>query len=156
MQIKNWFLDKKTRWKVIKIISVIFTIAFVVFNGVLGIVNHSIWNGSVCVYYIFLLSILLTIILNERKLLPEQEIEKQTSRKKVYYITTILLLIMNVSMFAPITYMVLHQNEVNIGLIPAIMFAVYTTYKVTLAIINYKRNRKSKNLSFRPKFEPLS
>ncbi|MDE7100910.1 MAG: hypothetical protein K2O05_03550, partial [Anaeroplasmataceae bacterium] len=45
--------------------------------------------------------------------------------------------------------MVLNQKNVLMGLIPAIAMAAYTTFKITMAIINYKKTRKNDHLSIR-------
>ena len=41
----------------------------------------------------------------------------------------------------PISLMVLLQNQVNIGKIPAIAMAAYTTYKITMALIHIRRQK---------------
>ena len=149
MNLKRIFLNKDLNWKITKTISVVLTLAFMVMNGVLGITKHSIWNGCVCIYYILLSIILIFLVINEDNLTNESEHVKHRSRKRLYYSSSILLFIMNISMFYPIIMMITNENNLNFGLIPAIAFAAYTTYKITLSIINYTKNRKNENLSMR-------
>ena len=49
--------------------------------------------------------------------------------------TGVLLLILNISMIGPITMMVTQQKPVDMTLIPAIVMAAYTTYKITMASV---------------------
>ena len=51
------------------------------------------------------------------------------------------MLAMNIALVVPISLMVLMQKPTNLGLIPAIAMAAYTTYKITMAIVNMRRSR---------------
>ena len=59
------------------------------------------------------------------------------------------MFVMNISLILPITLMVLSEKQVDMGLIPAISIAVYTTYKVTMAIINFVKYKRYQNLAYR-------
>ena len=85
-------------------------------------INQNSWNISIAIYYILLLFIRLLIILSKKE-------------KITYIFTSIFLFIINLALIAPITIMALNQKNINIGLIPAIGIATYTTYKITNAII---------------------
>lgn len=54
------------------------------------------------------------------------EEKKRTVQQKV---TTNLLLILNIALILPITLMIKLEKPTDMGLIPAIAMAVYTTYK---------------------------
>ena len=131
------------------IISLIMCFAFIVFNAFLGIYYLSIWNGTISVYYIFLLLIRLIILINESKIRDYEENKKIEKRNKLFYISFIFLIILDISLIVPITLMVFNERSYNFGLIPAISLAAYTTYKITATIITYKRNRSNENISFR-------
>lgn len=131
------------------IISLIMCFAFSVFNAFLGIYYLSIWNGTISVYYIFLLLIRLIILINESKIKDYEEDKKIEKRNKLFYISFIFLIILDISLIVPITLMVFNERSYIFGLIPAISLAAYTTYKITATIITYKRNRSNENISFR-------
>ena len=130
-------------------ISFLISIAFALYNGFLGLYKHSIWNGCICVYYLLLLSIKALILISETKLKNEDDNIKAIKRKKTFYISSVLLFLINIALFAPVTLMVLNKRSIEFGLIPAITIAAYTTYKVTLSIISYTKNRKNINLAVR-------
>lgn len=133
-------LNNEKKWRIMVVISFLVSFAFALFNGVLGVVNKSIWNGSICVYYLLLLAIKLFILIGETK---------SKNNKKVFIFSSVFLIFIDLAMFAPITIMVLNQKEVKLSLIASIAVAAYTTYKITMAIINYNKNKRNENLSFR-------
>ena len=45
--------------------------------------------------------------------------------------------------------MIIHPKDVSFGLIPSIAVAAYTTYKITIAIINYVKVKKYNNIMFK-------
>ena len=149
MNIKSYFTNPEKKQTATLIISFIITVAFATLNGFLGVFRHSIWNGSMCLYYLFLLAIKTVIIVVEKNVNSFNAEQKIIARKKTFFATSIILLVTSVSMAIPITLMMLNQKDFEIGLIPAIAVAVYTTYKITFSIINYKKNRRNQNLSFR-------
>ena len=149
MNIKHYFLSKENRLNFTIICSFVINLVFALFNGFLGLYEHSIWHGSVCFYYLTLLSVKIIIIVCEQKIKNKDENQKDITRKKIFLSSSILLFIINLSLIAPITLMVLNQKTTNIGLIPAITVAAYTTYKVIISIVNYAKNRKSTNLLYR-------
>lgn len=148
--IKEKLKNKETRWLVAITISFITTILFALYNGFLGLYKHSIWNGSICVYYLFLVALKLVILTNEHKMKNIQNEElKSSKRKKVFFVLSIFILVMNFSLVVPISLMVLSQKQVEFGLVPAIIVATYTTYKITMAIINYVKFKSYENLAYR-------
>lgn len=149
IQLKDLWYNKEKRWQITMTISFLISIAFALYNGFLGLYKHSIWNGCICVYYLLLLSIKALILISETKLKNEDDNIKAIKRKKTFYISSVLLFLINIALFAPVTLMVLNKRSIEFGLIPAITIAAYTTYKVTLSIISYTKNRKNINLAVR-------
>ena len=92
-------------------------------------------------FYLLLVVIRGIILLTEYRIKSEREEEKQRRRRKTFLITSVLLLLLNLSLMLPISLMVLLQNQVNIGKIPAIAMAAYTTYKITMALIHIRRQK---------------
>lgn len=67
------FLNQKRRkyyhfiTSVVSSFTAVINLAFMIVNGVMGIVYRSLWNGSICVYYFLLGFIRLSIVATERK-----------------------------------------------------------------------------------------
>lgn len=149
MGVKEFFAKKENRAKTALICSFVATFAFAVFNGALGIVKKSVWNGSICVYYFALLLIKGLIIFTELRSKNSEEEYKRVLRQKTFIITTVLLFFIDLALIAPITLMVLNKKEVDMGMIPSIAIATYTTYKVIYSIIKYKSAGKNPDLTAR-------
>ena len=125
------------------------TALFALYNGWLGIRNRALWNGTICVYYLLLTALRGYLILAEagRFKLPP----KLRRRRGRWAFTTSswVLLALNLALVAPITLMVRMQRPVGTGLIHAIALAAYATWKITMAIINFFRRRRSRDLVVR-------
>ncbi len=124
---------------------------FIIFNGVLGIVYHSIWHGSICVYYILLFVAKGSIVnLSGRQLLlakkTGEDIFDNPKIKTEYYLTHILLLLIDLALIFPIAYMVKGNRSYEFGMAPALVMALYTTYRIVMGIINLKRTKKVDNV----------
>ena len=52
---------------------------------------------------------------------------------------------MDVSLIGPIYVMVSGERSYTYGLIPAIAMAAYTTYRITISIIHFRKSRKKDN-----------
>ena len=52
--IDTWKSDYEFKTKTVSLVSAIIGIAYTIFNGFLGIYYSSIWNGTICVYYVLL------------------------------------------------------------------------------------------------------
>lgn len=118
-------------------ISVLCSLAFSIYNGILGLIKHTVWNQAIFLYYLLLLIIRFTLYHNKKK-----DYEKPT-----YIVTSIILFIMNIVMIFPAILMVNGQKSVNMTLIPAIAIALYTTCKVISVIYNLcSKKKKSESL----------
>lgn len=126
-------------------LSAVINIAFMVFNGAMGVVYLSLWNGSICVYYLLLGLVRTMIVLAGRKRFSE-DAERTQFCRKVYIRTHLLLLLMDAAMVTPIAVMARGGREFTYGLIPAIAMAAYTTYRITMAIRHFIKTRKSDNI----------
>ena len=136
---KKWSESYSFKTLISSTASLCVTILFALYHGFLGLAASSIWHGSICVFYLLLVVIRGIILLTEYRIKSEREEEKQRRRRKTFSITSVLLLLLNLSLMLPISLMVLLQNQVNIGKIPAIAMAAYTTYKITMALIHIRR-----------------
>lgn len=145
-RIKN---DEKYRIYLSFIISMIISFIFSIYNLYLGIFHSLIWNLCISFYYILLLCIRFILFFNNYINKSRSEYEVKKSRFITFIITSICLLLLNLVLIAPAILMVQGQKEVNMTLIPSIALAAYTTYKITLAIIKFKKYKSSDNLVLR-------
>lgn len=129
--------------------SFLVTTAFALYNGFLGLRYGSVWNGCICVYYI-LLSVTRGIIpFVEKKNLVLSENAVKKRRILTFRITSVIMLVTDIALIIPIALMVLNTRSVNMGLIPSITMATYTTFKIVTAAINIKKAGKSDNILVR-------
>lgn len=141
--LKMWKKDYAFKTMASSMISFGITILFAFYNGVLGIRLVSVWHGSICVFYLLLIAIRGMILLTEKKNIVRNEQEKVYHRHKTYIISSVILLVLNLALILPISLMVILERPVNIGLIPAIAMATYTTYKITMASIHIQKQKNS-------------
>ncbi len=123
------------------------TLAFLGYNLFMGIAYHSIWNISISIYYFLLLTMKSTVIMCEKIWRNASAELLRTRRVKLFRAVCRILILVDAAMALPIALMVMSQRQVDMGMIPAIAVAAYTTYKVTLAVINYQKTRKKDHLS---------
>lgn len=129
--------------------SFIINIAFFVYNLILGIIYNSIWNWSISIYFALLIMLRSIIIFKEKNFSKCNIVNLKQKRLLLFKIVCWCFILMDVSLIVPISLMVLSKRIVDIGMIPAIAIATYTTYKVTLAIINYLKKKSKINPSIR-------
>lgn len=124
------------------------TILFALYNGYLGISLQSGWHGSICAFYLLLAMIRSLILYTEWKNRSQNKQMRAFFRRRAYFYTCCLLSLLDLVLIAPISLMALMRKPVNIGLIPAIAMAVYTTYKVTMAFmqVRWQSSRQSGNM----------
>ncbi len=125
------------------------TLVFAVYNAYLGIHLHSVWNGSISVYYILLTVIRGAVIHAEDRIYRKMQAEEKHIRRRTFFFSSISLIIMNLALIVPVTLMVRLQRPVSLGLIPVIMMAAHTVFKVTMASINFRKKDRSENLFVR-------
>lgn len=128
------------------IISMLIGFAFALYNGVIGIVYRSLWNGTICVYYFLLAGIRAIIISLHRKEAAGRHKQDAAHRRKTCFATHMVLILMNISLVVPAAVMVTDGRSYTYGLIPAIAMAAYTTYRITMSIIHYRRSRHNANI----------
>lgn len=131
---KTWESDYYFSTVFSSAISTLISIVFALYNGALGIVYQSQWHGLICVYYLLLATIRAILIGTRRK-----------NKKTIRMITYLLLLVMDVSLIGPIYVMVSGERSYTYGLIPAIAMAAYTTYRITISIVHFRKSRKKDN-----------
>ena len=142
----RWRSDYAFSTTVSAVASLGITTLFALYNGFLGIKLTSLWNGGICVYYLLLVGIRGTLLLKERKLEDKGSGEKARGQKKALLVSAIMLLALNLALIYPITVMARLERVLDIGRIPAIAMAAYTTYKITMAAIHMRKRNKVESI----------
>ena len=129
--------DYNKRTVIFSFLSVIATICFTVYNGILGFLFSSIWHISIFAYYVFLLLIkgLLVFGITNKK--------AKNNQLRIVYTTFIILIVMTIAMIAPAFLLLLDKRTYNLGLIPSIASAAYTTYSIVVSILNMKKSKNA-------------
>ncbi len=143
--IEKWKKDYAFKTIASSVISLGATILFALYNGFLGIHLLSVWHGSICVFYLFLIAIRGMILLTEKKNMARDEQERVHHRYKTAVISSLMLLLLNLALILPISLMVILEKPVNMGLIPAITMATYTSYKITMASVHIQKQRRNRD-----------
>ena len=90
----------------------------------------------ICIlYFLLLIKGLLVIGILHKK--------TRNNQLAIVYLTFALLIIMTIAMIAPAVLLVLDKRTYNLGLIPSIASAAYTTYSITMSIVNMKKAKNS-------------
>lgn len=127
-------------------VTALINIAFTVYNGVLGAVYHSAWNYSICVYYLLLSVVRSVVVYAQKSALKTRTAADKDIQRRVYFRTHIALIFMNLTLIVPIAVMVRGERSYTLGKIPAIAMAAYTTYRITVGIMNFRKAQKHDNL----------
>ena len=147
--IDMWKADYQFKTLATSTLSALVGLGFTVFNVVLGIIYKSVWNISISVYYVLLAIVRGIVVHSQRKVNVADNQKKQEQYKRIYFKTHILMIFMDMCLIAPIAYMVIGERSYEYGLIPAIAMAAYTTYRITMGIINLGKSRKQENILIR-------
>ena len=118
------------------------TALFALYHGYLGLYYTSVWHGSIGIFYLLLMVIRGTILLTEKQNQRRPTSAQDRCRRRAFLISSLLLLVMDLALFWPITMMVVLDKPVSMGLTPAIAMAAYTTWKITMASIHMNQQRR--------------
>ena len=135
--------DRTFRAHVAALGSLAASMAFALYNGVLGLVYRAPWNGSICVYYLLLSGIRGYILYTGHRLAGVPPANRRRPERRARALSAGALLALNLTLIAPISMMVRMRRPVDMGLIPAIATAVYATWKITMAAIRYRRRTRT-------------
>lgn len=110
------------------------------YNGVLGIINHSIWFIIMCAYYIVLSTMRLSAVLCDWK-------NKNTSSNDIEYFVMklcgVLLVLLNFVLAGAIYISLSQDIATKYDKIIMITIATYTFYKITITIIKAVKQHKN-------------
>lgn len=115
------------------------TVAFALYNGVLGVSRSSVWHGSICVYYLLLSALRGGLLAAKQRSGGLTGGDAARQRRRVFWIASAVMLVMNAALAVPAALMVLDRRPAQMGMIPAIASAAYTTYKISAAAVKLRR-----------------
>lgn len=119
------------------------TALFALYHGYLGLRYSSVWHSSICVFYFLLMLIRGSILLTEKKNQGLPETEKELSRHRTFFLSSAMMVALDLSLMLPLALMVTQATPVTMGLVPAIAMAAHTTYKIILASIHFRREKRN-------------
>lgn len=123
------------------------SLLFAIYNAYLGIRYYDAFGIGISIYYFLLIFIRFSALIVEKSVLKDDDITKGKKRKRYYFFASIFIFVIDFCLIAPIILMVIHPRDFNLGMIPAITVATYTTYKIFISINNYKKSNKTSNLT---------
>lgn len=136
---QKWFSDANLRMNVLLYGSLIWDIAFAIFQLVLGFYHKSFWFSSIFGYYVMLGVMKFFLVKNTKK---DKEVEQEQVELKKYVISGWLLLFINLALALIVFFMVYWNRTFYHHMITTIAMAAYTFFTFTFAIINLFRDKK--------------
>ena len=140
---KRIMQEQRYRIVLVATFSFFLNLLYAFYNGVLGVINQSVWFITMCVYYIILSTMRFSCILCERKNTPASSADAE------YFVMKLsgILLALSSFVLTGVIYISLSQNiATKYNKIIMITIATYTFYKITMAIIRAMKQRKNPSL----------
>lgn len=125
---------------IVSISSLFISFLYTIYNMIIGIINYSIFNGIISIYYLLLTicnSILIYRIYRTKK--------SEKPYKITYIFIYIILFLLTISFIGPAILLLLNDNIFFLDTIYSIVCALFTTISMTFSIINYVKARKEDN-----------
>lgn len=148
--VNGYFSDTYSRTMINTIFSLGLGVCFVAYNAFVGLYYSSVWNGSISVYYLFLVGIRILYLVGEYRLVKNSNIsetEKSLKRAKMFTFGGVLMLMLSLSLIAPVTLLALSKKQVSLPMWVAIADATFVFYKLGACIYSFIKTRKSNVLS---------
>lgn len=121
-------------------------VAYTVYNGVIGIMNQSVWFITMAVYY-SLLGIMRYRAVSTGRKISRLDDREQIRKKELSVIKTdgILFLVLNLALSGVVLLAIAQDTAKRYSEIMVISIAAYTFYKITMAVVNMVKVRKTKS-----------
>lgn len=144
------------RTAIFAFLSMILNFIYVLFQGTLAILSKSIWFGALTTYYLILTITKIVLLSSSYKTLkfkqnqPSQDLldnnslkENKITQIKIYKATGIFTLILNIALLSASIQLMFSNASFKYAGLLIYAVAAYTFYKITLAIINIFKAKKS-------------
>ena len=121
-------------------------VAYTIYNGVIGIMNQSVWFITMAVYY-SLLGIMRYRAVSTGRKISRLEDKELIRKKELSVIKTdgILLLVLNLALSGVVLLTIEQDTAKRYSEIMVISIAAYTFYKIIMAVVNMIKVRKTKS-----------
>ena len=119
------------------------SVAYSIFNGIVGIIASSVWYGALAMYYICLTFIRGGVVLRQVK--SKNTDNGEYKRAKTYKNSGIVLLVLNVALSAAIAQMIFDGMGFSYGGLMIYVSATYSFTKIGMAIYNFVRAQRQDN-----------
>lgn len=131
--------------------SFLMSMLFSCFNAYMGIVNRSIWYGSLSAFYISLMFLRGGVLIyHKNRLGKEVDLNsEELSKAKVYKNSGIITLILNVALSVAIAQMIFADAHFSYLGWTVFAFAAYAFFKITVAIITLFKAHRQDDLTVR-------
>ena len=139
---KRYFSDVQVRINISLYGSLIWNVAFAIFQLGLGFFHKSFWFYSMFAYYV-MLGIMRFFLLKHTRKFKARELEQLELKK--YIVSGWLLLFMNLALAVIVFFIVYWNKTFNHHMITTIALAAYTFFTFTFAIINLVKYKKYKS-----------
>ena len=139
---QKWFSDVHLRMNVSLYGSLIWNIAFAIFQLVLGFYHKSFWFYSMFAYYVMLGVMRFFLVKHTRKYKANEETAIEVKKS---ILCGYLLIAMNLALAVIVFFMVYWNRTFYHHMITTIALAAYTFFTFTFAIINLVKYRKYKS-----------
>ena len=140
--VKKWFDDVHLRINVSLYLSLIWNIAFAIFQLCLGFYHKSFWFYAMFAYYAILGVMRFFLVKHTRKYKAR---EREEIELKKYITSGWLLLTMNLALAVIVFFMVYLNKTFYHHMITTISMAAYTFFTFTFAIISFIKYKKYKS-----------
>lgn len=138
--------DYRMRTILFAVPGMVSNIIFAVFNGVVGIISHSAWFGTLSAYYILLSIMRAGIIRQERKIAAIKVKEEHMQRElSVYLRNSVLFIFMAVVLAGAVVLLLNSQGGKNYPGFTIYAVAAYTFYKIIMSTIQVIKVGKRKS-----------
>ncbi len=124
--------------------SLAINLAFVAFNTLFAVLTSYAWYGALAGYYFLLGGLRGGVFYLDKRAKGREDYDRLRVRN--YRLCGVALLLLDVAMSAAVTLMVVAQKPIKYTEITAIVFASYSVYKISFAIWNIFKARKTKDL----------
>lgn len=121
-------------------VGIIFSLGFVIFQGVLAIKTKSIWYGALTLYYV-LLTIMSSIIITSKSIDAKFKRKANKAEITAYRWSGIMLLVLTASFGIIVALTFKALNQIQFAGIMIYVTAAYTAIKLTLGIVSSIRAR---------------
>lgn len=123
-------------------------LVYAIFNGVVGVVSHSAWYGSLSVYYLLLCIMRFTAVSYARQLYAKKEQGGDMKKREleVYKSCGVMLSFMSIALGGAVIMLVLGKGGKSYPGLMIYAVAAYTFYKLTMSIINMVKAWKKKSI----------